>query len=38
MLNFGTFCCVLGFPVGVWSLIILMLDDVKREFRSPARW
>jgi hypothetical protein len=32
MLNFGTFCCVLGLPVGIWSLVILLQPDVKHAF------
>lgn len=36
MLNFGTFCCVLGLPVGIWSLVILMLSEVKAAFDSSA--
>jgi hypothetical protein len=36
MLNFGTFCCVLGLPIGVWSLVILMLPEVKAGFQSSG--
>ena len=32
MLNFGTLCCVPGIPIGIWSLIVLVMDDVKRSF------
>jgi len=32
MLNIGTFCCLLGLPVGVWSLVILFQGDVARAF------
>jgi hypothetical protein len=28
MLNFGSCCCALGIPVGIWSLCILMSPDV----------
>ena len=34
MADFVTFCCVLGLPVGIWSLVILMLADVKTAFDS----
>jgi len=27
MLNIGSCCCVLGIPVGIWSLIVLMSPD-----------
>ena len=36
MLNFGTFCCVLGLPIGIWSLVILMLPEVKGGFQSSG--
>jgi hypothetical protein len=32
MVNIGTFCCVLGLPVGIWCLIVLCLEDVKASF------
>ena len=37
MLNFGTFCCVLGLPVGIWSLVILVQPDVKQAFAFSDR-
>jgi hypothetical protein len=37
MLNFGTFCCVLGLPVGIWSLVILLQPDVKQAFAFSDR-
>jgi hypothetical protein len=37
MLNFGTFCCVLGLPVGIWSLVILLRPDVKQAFAFSDR-
>jgi hypothetical protein len=36
MLNFGNCCCLLGIPVGIWSLVILMQDDVKWAFDANA--
>ena len=27
-----TFCCILGLPMGIWALIVLLDDDVKRVF------
>jgi len=32
MLNFGTCCCVIGIPIGIWSLVILLQPDVKGVF------
>ena len=37
MLNFGNCCCLLGIPIGVWSLIILMQADVKAAFDASSR-
>jgi hypothetical protein len=28
MLNFGSCCCALGIPVGIWSLCVLMSPDI----------
>jgi predicted Zn finger-like uncharacterized protein len=33
MINIGNCCCVLGLPFGVWSLIVLLKEDVKRAFQ-----
>jgi hypothetical protein len=32
MVDLGTFCCVLGLPFGIWSLIVLLLPDVREAF------
>lgn len=32
MINFGSFCCIIGLPIGIWSLVILLQGDVKHEF------
>lgn len=32
MVNFGWFCCVIGFPVGAWSLAVLSNRGVIRAF------
>ena len=32
MMNIGNFCCLLGLPFGIWSLVILARPDVKRLF------
>ena len=32
MINFGNCCCLLGIPIGIWSLVILMQPDVKAAF------
>jgi hypothetical protein len=26
-------CCILGLPVGIWSLVVLMKPEVKQAFR-----
>ena len=36
MINFGTCCCVLGIPVGIWSLVILLQNDVRKAFEEAA--
>jgi hypothetical protein len=36
MANFGTCCCILGLPVGIWSLVILLLPDVAAAFRAKG--
>jgi predicted Zn finger-like uncharacterized protein len=33
MINIGTLCCLLGLPVGIWSVIVLCMADVKDSFR-----
>lgn len=33
MINLETCCCVLGLPVGFWSLLVLMRADVQETFR-----
>ena len=32
MLNFGTCCCILGLPVGIWSIVVLSQPHVKKAF------
>ena len=27
-------CCLLGLPVGIWSLVVLLDENVKASFRS----
>lgn len=34
IINFGSFCCVLGLPVGIWGIVVLSMDDVKKTFDS----
>lgn len=34
MVNLGSCCCILGLPVGIWSLVILLQNDVKQAFSS----
>lgn len=26
-------CCIIGLPIGIWALVVIMSDDVKRAFR-----
>lgn len=33
MINIGTCCCILGLPVGIWSIIVLLQPQVKNEFK-----
>jgi hypothetical protein len=37
MVNFGTCCCVVGLPVGIWSIVVLMSEDVKLAFAIASR-
>jgi len=34
MINFGSFCCIPGIPVGIWSLVILLTPEVRAAFRA----
>ncbi len=27
-------CCLLGLPIGIWSIVVLIDEDVKRSFRD----
>jgi hypothetical protein len=36
MLNIGSCCCILGLPIGIWSLVVLMGNDVANAFDQPA--
>lgn len=27
-------CCLLGMPIGIWALVVLMNDEVKRSFQG----
>jgi hypothetical protein len=33
MLNCGSYCCALGLPFGIWSVIVLLRPDVRSAFR-----
>src|SRR5262245_18472868 len=33
MINFGSCCCLAGIPIGTWSLVILMMPDVRTAFQ-----
>ncbi|MEQ1825250.1 MAG: hypothetical protein ABL921_04865 [Pirellula sp.] len=32
MIDFGSCCCVIGLPIGIWALIVLQAQDVKQAF------
>jgi len=36
MVNFGSCCCVPGIPVGIWSLVILLMPEVRAAFQMVA--
>jgi hypothetical protein len=36
MLNFGSCCCVAGVPVGIWSLVVLLMPEVKAAFEQAS--
>jgi hypothetical protein len=36
MVNVGTCCCVVGLPIGIWSVVILSMEDVKQAFAVVA--
>lgn len=36
MINFSSFCCVPGMPVGIWSLVILLMPEVRAAFQAVA--
>lgn len=36
IINFGSCCCILGIPVGIWSIVILFVPDVKEAFKANA--
>ena len=33
IVNFGTCCCILGIPVGIWSIVVLSQAHVKKAFK-----
>jgi hypothetical protein len=39
MINYGSSCCFLGIPVGMWSLTVLLRSEVRSAFggRSPSQ-
>ncbi len=37
MVNLGNCCCLAGFPVGIWSIVVLSLSDVREAFQNVAR-
>ncbi len=36
MVNVGNCCCLIGIPIGIWSVVILMQEDVKAAFNANA--
>ncbi|WP_010585777.1 hypothetical protein [Schlesneria paludicola] len=37
IINFGTCCCLLGAPFGIWSLVVLLSSDVIQAFETAER-
>lgn len=37
IINFGSCCCILGIPIGIWSIIILAQEDVRRLFDAKSK-
>lgn len=37
MVNFGTCCCVVGIPIGIWSIVILTQEDVRQLFKIRSQ-
>ncbi len=37
MVDIGNCCCLAGLPVGVWSIVVLSMSDVREAFQSTAR-
>ncbi len=37
MVNFGNCCCLLGLPLGIWSIVVLSLADVRTAFQNAVR-
>jgi len=37
MINFGSCCCLPGIPVGIWSLVILLQEDVRLLFKLRSQ-
>jgi hypothetical protein len=33
MVNFGSCCCLPGIPIGIWSLVILLMPEVRAAFQ-----
>jgi hypothetical protein len=36
MVNFGSCCCILGIPAGIWSIVILCQSDVAKAFEQNS--
>ncbi len=36
MVNFGTFCCIPGLPIGIWTLVILLTPEVRAAFQAVS--
>lgn len=36
MVNFVSCCCIIGLPIGIWSLVVLLAADVKQHFQRAA--
>jgi hypothetical protein len=36
MVNIVSCCCIIGLPIGIWSLVVLLAADVKQHFARHA--
>ena len=37
MVNFGSCCCLIGLPAGIWSIVVCVNHEVREAFEASAR-